>query len=123
MLRNTDLPPTAATEPTEQPRRERAAIHGTRDAQQTRAGRRGEEVPGEGVSILRELAMEISLTSLGSSQTLPLPHLSTLEARRFCSLSDTIFSAAEGLSLPAGWVCVLAQGLGKCGGGARGGFI
>ena len=54
------------------------------------------------MAILRELAMEISLTSLGSSQTLPLPHLSTLEARRFCSLSDTIFSAAEGLSLPAG---------------------
>ena len=75
------------------------------------------------MAILRELAMEISLTSLGSSQTLPLPHLSTLEARRFCSLSDTIFSAAEGLSLPAGWVCVLAQGLGKCGSGARGGFI
>lgn len=40
---------------------------------------------------LRELAMEISLHSLGSSQTLPLPHLSTLAASRFCSFSDTIF--------------------------------
>ena len=39
----------------------------------------------------REFAMEISLTSLGSSQTLPLPHLSTLEASRFCSLRETIF--------------------------------
>ena len=42
----------------------------------------------------RELAMEISLTSLGSSQTLPLPHLSTLEASRFCSLRETIAAAA-----------------------------
>ena len=32
---------------------------------------------------LLELAMEISLTSLGSSQTLPFPHLRTLEASRF----------------------------------------
>lgn len=32
---------------------------------------------------VRELAIEISLTSLGSSQTLPLPHLRTLAASRF----------------------------------------
>ena len=44
--------------------------------------------------------MEISLTSLGSSQTLPLPHLRTLAARRFCNFSDTIFAAADKLSLP-----------------------
>jgi len=37
--------------------------------------------------------MEISLTSLGSSQTFPLPHLRTLAARRFCSFSETIFAA------------------------------
>ena len=36
-----------------------------------------------------ELAMLISLTSLGSNQTLRLPHLSTLAASRFCSNSDT----------------------------------
>ena len=36
-----------------------------------------------------ELAMLISLTSLGSNQTLRLPHLSTLAASRFCSKSDT----------------------------------
>lgn len=34
--------------------------------------------------------MEISLASLGSSQTLPLPHFITLAASRFCSFSDTI---------------------------------
>ena len=39
---------------------------------------------------VRELAMEISLTSLGSSQTLPRPHLRTLEASLFWSLSETI---------------------------------
>ena len=50
---------------------------------------------------LLELAMEISLTSLGSSQTLPFPHLRTLEASRFWSLSDTIATAvAAFLSLP-----------------------
>jgi hypothetical protein len=37
-----------------------------------------------------ELAMEISLTSLGSSHTLRRPQLRTLAASRFCSLSDTI---------------------------------
>merc|ERR1740138_1139268 len=37
----------------------------------------------------RELAIEISLTSFGSSQILRLPHLSTDDARRFCSSSDT----------------------------------
>jgi len=40
--------------------------------------------------------MEISLTSFGSSQTFPLPHLSTLAERRFCSLSETIFAANVG---------------------------
>ena len=57
---------------------------------------------GERESLL-ELAMEISLTSLGSSQTLPFPHLRTLEASRFWSLSDTIATAtavAAFLSLP-----------------------
>lgn len=39
---------------------------------------------------LLELAMEISLTSLGSSQTLRRPQLSTEAASRFCSLRDTI---------------------------------
>jgi len=38
------------------------------------------------------LAMEISLTSLGSSQTLRWPHFMTDAARRFCILSDTILS-------------------------------
>merc|ERR1719213_28073 len=33
----------------------------------------------------RELAMEISLDSLGSSQTFLWPHFSTAAARRFCS--------------------------------------
>ena len=33
--------------------------------------------------------MEISLTSFGSSQILPLPHFSTEAARRFCSRSET----------------------------------
>lgn len=37
----------------------------------------------------RELAREISLTSLGSSQILPFPHLSTEAASRFWSFSDT----------------------------------
>ena len=48
---------------------------------------------------LLELAMEISLTSLGSSQTLPFPHLRTLEASRFWSLSDTIAVAVAAFSL------------------------
>jgi hypothetical protein len=42
--------------------------------------------------------MEISLISLGSSQTLPLPHLSTHAASRLCTFSDTIFAAADQLS-------------------------
>lgn len=36
-----------------------------------------------------ELAIEISDTSLGSSQILRLPVLSTAAASRFCSRSDT----------------------------------
>lgn len=47
---------------------------------------------------VRELAMEISLTSLGSSQTLPRPHLRTLEASLFWSLSETIAGV-----LPPSW--------------------
>lgn len=50
---------------------------------------------------VRELAMEISLTSLGSSQTLPLPHLRTLAASRFWSFRDTI-SLSLSLSLSGG---------------------
>ena len=38
----------------------------------------------------RELAREISLISLGSSQILRCPHLRTSAARRFCNLSDTV---------------------------------
>jgi hypothetical protein len=38
----------------------------------------------------RELAMEISLTSLGSSHTLRSPHFSTELASLFCSFRDTI---------------------------------
>lgn len=41
-------------------------------------------------TLRRELAKEISLTSLGSSQILRLPHLRTDAARRFWSLRDTI---------------------------------
>lgn len=40
---------------------------------------------------VRELAIEISLTSLGSSQTLRRPHFNTEAANRFCSFKDTIF--------------------------------
>lgn len=43
---------------------------------------------GTGSSL--EFAIEISLTSLGSIQTFPFPHLSRLPASRFCNLSDTI---------------------------------
>lgn len=39
---------------------------------------------------LREFALWISLTSLGSSHTFLLPHLSTEAARRFCNFRDTI---------------------------------
>jgi hypothetical protein len=38
----------------------------------------------------RELAIEISLTSFGSSQIFLLPHLRTLAAKRFWDLRDTI---------------------------------
>ena len=38
----------------------------------------------------RELAMEMSLTSFGSSQILRFPHLSTEAARRFWSLRETM---------------------------------
>lgn len=48
---------------------------------------------------LRELAIEISLDSLGSSHTFPLPHLRTLAASRFCSFSDTIAPLRQGLSM------------------------
>ena len=41
----------------------------------------------------RELAMEISLTSLGSSQTLRTPQSSTEAASRFCSFRDTMAPA------------------------------
>lgn len=37
----------------------------------------------------REFAMEISLTSFGSSQILPFPHFSTEAASRFCSRRET----------------------------------
>ena len=47
----------------------------------------GVATPGGGV---RELAMEISLTSLGSSQIFRLPHFSTEAARRFWSFRETI---------------------------------
>jgi len=39
---------------------------------------------------IRELAMEISFPSFGSSQTLPRPHLRMLAASRFWSFNDTI---------------------------------
>lgn len=38
--------------------------------------------------------MEISLTSLGSSQTLFLPHRKTEAARRFCNFRETIVGDA-----------------------------
>ena len=43
----------------------------------------------------RELAIEISLTSLGSSQIFRLPHFRTDDARRFCSSSDTPIFAED----------------------------
>ena len=43
----------------------------------------------------RELAIEISLVSFGSSQTLPRPHLRTDDASRFCSLRDTMIATVE----------------------------
>ena len=49
-----------------------------------------DELQGERQKHLLELAIEISLTSLGSSQIFLLPQLSTEAARRFCSFSDTI---------------------------------
>lgn len=39
-----------------------------------------------------ELAIEISLTSLGSSQTLRRPHFRTEAASRFCSFSETMLT-------------------------------
>ena len=54
----------------------------------------------------RELAMEISLTSLGSSQTLRTPQVSTLAASLFCSLSDTMPGCP---SLPSGRAGQAAQ--------------
>lgn len=47
-----------------------------------------------------ELAMEISLTSLGSSHTLRRPHCSTEAASRFCSLRDTM-AAKSGPAAPS----------------------
>lgn len=55
-----------------------------------RTGRRRDKKVKEVWRSSRELAMEISLVSLGSSQTFPRPHFSTLAASRFCSFSDTI---------------------------------
>jgi hypothetical protein len=46
-----------------------------------------------GCVYVREFALWISLTSLGSNQTLRLPHLSTEAARRFCNLRDTMTNA------------------------------
>merc|ERR1711908_190626 len=43
----------------------------------------------------REFAMEISLTSLGSSQILRIPHFNTEAARRFCSLRETILHCGQ----------------------------
>lgn len=42
---------------------------------------------------IRELAMEMSLVSLGSSQTFPFPHFITEAASRFWGFSDTIFAS------------------------------
>merc|ERR550517_12942 len=46
----------------------------------------------------RELALAISLISLGSSHTLFLPHFMTPAARRFCSLRELI-AAIDDFSL------------------------
>ena len=46
-----------------------------------------EELRGRGA---RELAMEISFASLGSSHTLRSPQLRTDAASRFCSFRDTM---------------------------------
>lgn len=45
-------------------------------------------------SSAREFAIRISVTSLGSSQTLRTPHLSTDAASRFCSFNDTMAALA-----------------------------
>ncbi|KAK7854681.1 protein dmr6-like oxygenase 2 [Quercus suber] len=55
--------------------------------------------------------MEISLTSLGSSQTLPFPHLRTLEASRFWSLSDTITAAVTYCTSVRGLVLRLPEAI------------
>lgn len=49
----------------------------------------------EEVNNVRELAIEISLASFGSSQTFPFPQPSTLAASRFWIFSDTIFHCDE----------------------------
>ena len=48
---------------------------------------------------IRELAMEMSWLSLGSSHTLPFPHFITEAASRFWIFRDTIFAS---FSLPCG---------------------
>lgn len=58
---------------------------------------------GESSQNSLELAMEMSLTSLGSSQTLRRPHFSTLAARRFCSLSETMVARGPSQTMPAWW--------------------
>ena len=44
----------------------------------------------------RELALAMVVASLGSSQILRLPHLSTLAARRFCTRRDTLKRTKKG---------------------------
>jgi hypothetical protein len=64
-----------------------------------------------------ELAMEISLVSLGSSHTFLLPHLSTLAVSRFCGVCDTIativsiaavVSIAAAVSIAAKYIQILS---------------
>ena len=59
---------------------------------------------GRRVQCSRELAMLISLTSLGSSQIFLRPHFNTDAARRFCSSKETPIAAAESSpSLASPW--------------------
>ncbi|WVZ95231.1 hypothetical protein U9M48_041023, partial [Paspalum notatum var. saurae] len=63
---------------------------------------------GPGVNLLRLLDDETILYQFPdvlawSSHTLPLPHLRTLAARRFCSFSVTIFSAGDRLTCRVWW--------------------
>ena len=51
------------------------------------------------LTLKRELAMEISLTSLGSSQMRPRPHFLTEAARRFWSFMDPMAATASWHSL------------------------